>query len=992
MVLPVPSTVGRALRTVGNARDHSRERLYQQLVPAAPQPANDFCTLLAVPTSLKDACIVCFDLRHIDGRLFCELIPDSMNRESLLLAAGFPVSSDTEVYVGDTWVPLANGQWTRLWAGLTVSFRLAGRIFWPGPSLQALLLRVRAGDAPPDIPVSSHGRNAWLLTDGMPVLFDLNTASRDHFRRDVAAALSTTIDRISVQPALPMIRDIDYRGRLCERISIVTEQVSRIPVPPGRVQLPRSLYFFDKRPVLQGITWGFAVRGRLCVNELIRDLAEAAPRGYYVVVSGGVLEHQWDQSFIHVHSGQVLIAQFIADVPDSEVGSDGDDPEDPWDPRDDWSDQSQDDHENDLDDNAQHPHEELNDAQPPATDVPGRLGYAKSGNLSADQRSRYPAVWMPQKPRCFWLRIMLFAVCIQCCAAVHSHGHGISCQTDPPYSHFASARGTGAVIANNRPVATPCRTRARTPGRTADKISEAVQLPRNIGSPHRFPKHQDTTLELALAQPDCVAMALARATLDTLQEHWEAKSHRCCIELERCLPAKQAEDQAQPPYLATPAPGAQVFFGTTPLGFTWNQLWTLAYMRPQLKAWHADHLELGAWHSQLLSSVESAVATYPGFDLLTFTDGSYTPAKDASTELAGWAFIAIQGQGIVVETAHGTVPHWFLGKGECLSAYIAECYALTLAMLTAAVRWPDMIIAFVSDCVSALNGAAGRFSCKTGGAAQTMSHVADFRKSVCKATDSFCYVPGHQGQFFNEAADCLAKIGAKMGNACCFDVTDCQLQLWLSQGAPALPWAALTLCQIQGDAALPQICQSDLGRDSFHAGLSASDLIRPFLPYADAHLEVHDSTEHDNGALYLRLLSFNTLSLGACLEEDSGVGTENVGLHQRPARAALLARQLDELSVSVAALQETRCPQGRTKIGGFLRFAGGADRGQHGTELWFKEHHFALKSSSQTLAGAQFVEGCFCVCHTDPRRIMVRFFPRAVCSAICSIACPTSGT
>ena len=42
VVLPVPSTVGRALRTVGNARDHGRERLYQQLAPAAPQPAHDF--------------------------------------------------------------------------------------------------------------------------------------------------------------------------------------------------------------------------------------------------------------------------------------------------------------------------------------------------------------------------------------------------------------------------------------------------------------------------------------------------------------------------------------------------------------------------------------------------------------------------------------------------------------------------------------------------------------------------------------------------------------------------------------------------------------------------------------------------------------------------------------------------------------------------------------------------------------------------------------
>ena len=140
--------------------------------------------------------------------------------------------------------------------------------------------------------------------------------------------------------------------------------------------------------------------------------------------------------------------------------------------------------------------------------------------------------------------------------------------------------------------------------------------------------------------------------------------------------------------------------------------------------------------------------------------------------------------------------------------------------------------------------------------------------------------------------------------------------------------------------------------------------------------------------MHLCVLSFNTLSLGACVEDNEGRGLDSVGLHQRPARAALLADQLRELSVSVAALQETRCPSGSTRIGSYLRYASEAESGQHGTELWFRANHSVLEATSQPSASAIFTAERLTVCHTDPRRMLVRFRQGRFAVLFCALHAP----
>ena len=270
-----------------------------------------------------------------------------------------------------------------------------------------------------------------------------------------------------------------------------------------------------------------------------------------------------------------------------------------------------------------------------------------------------------------------------------------------------------------------------------------------------------------------------------------------------------------------------------------------------------------------------------------------------------------------------------------------------------------------------------------------MCHAADLRRQLGAARDDFHYVPGHQGHFFNEAADALAKHGARVNvTAPCLSITEEALGFWLGRGALHLPWAALTLWRLLGDSTMPSLCSKDLGDDRFHAGMSHADLLCPFVPNGALAGPDVVTPPDQQFSMDLRLLSFNTLSLGACVEDDAGRGTGETGLHQRPARAALLASQLQELSISVAALQETRCPQGFTRIGGFLRFASGANRGQHGTELWFRDGGQVLFTRSSKWENAEFAEGKLNSCHTDPRRILVRYRHENFSILFCALHAP----
>ena len=137
----------------------------------------------------SEVCIVCFDAREKDGRIFSQKLPATMNRESLLLAAGFPLDCEASVHFGSSWALLGRYQMVTLAPGIMITIMPPHRLFRPGVSLQLMLLRTDRWVADPQVPDGVIGRSFMLLTDAMPVRLDAAHTTRDSFRQDVAEVL-----------------------------------------------------------------------------------------------------------------------------------------------------------------------------------------------------------------------------------------------------------------------------------------------------------------------------------------------------------------------------------------------------------------------------------------------------------------------------------------------------------------------------------------------------------------------------------------------------------------------------------------------------------------------------------------------------------------------------------------------------------------------------------------------------------------------------------
>ena len=180
------------------------------------------------------------------------------------------------------------------------------------------------------------------------------------------------------------------------------------------------------------------------------------------------------------------------------------------------------------------------------------------------------------------------------------------------------------------------------------------------------------------------------------------------------------------------------------------------------------------------------------------------------------------------------------------------------------------------------------------------------------------------------------------------------------------------LQRLAGDASLPPLNTPDLGHDRDHGGMSVSQLLEPFVPpgVRQGSAAVPATEPQSRRTLWARLATFNTLSLGVATEQGPEISAEATGLAYQPGRAQMLAAQLAAHGVHIACLQETRCEQGSLRTGGYLRYCSGAQRGQWGTEWWFRDEWDLSWPSG--CASFRLRASIFTTIHADPRRLFVR--------------------
>ena len=299
--------------------DDARQLLYDHFEPVVPQPDDTFVVRSSVFLGgLLPRLLYASMLESLMADCFASACPERMNRESLITAAGLGHFHDVSVHVGSSWVPLRPWQLAHLVPGLLISFVPERRLFRPGVSLQLMLLRRDGWTADPLIPGNIFERIFYVLTDACPVSFHADGCNRDTFRAELAAELRTTVDRLSVQPSLPNLADLELQGRICHRVLVATENIVRIPVPPGRLRRSQHPCLLDLRPVFGGLKWVLVEQGQLSVLQVLRSFVPVPPRRMRANFLGVAMTHRADGSWIQVWPGQVLTVHFLRDDTDSE--------------------------------------------------------------------------------------------------------------------------------------------------------------------------------------------------------------------------------------------------------------------------------------------------------------------------------------------------------------------------------------------------------------------------------------------------------------------------------------------------------------------------------------------------------------------------------------------------------------------------------------------------------------------------------------------------
>ncbi|CAE7343995.1 unnamed protein product [Symbiodinium sp. CCMP2592] len=296
IVVPGPCSWRSVQRRVQAARPPLRRGRFPALRPVEPQPVQDHVLLLAVP-AWSDGVFVAIDCSRVNGTFFSVAARAQVDRAYLLAAAGFPPSSDLEVYVHNLLGPISDSERVDLCTGYCVSFLPPRNAVLVVSDVCDRLRNPTGWNLDLRLPVAP-GFWIHVLTDTGPVRLLVPRERRRFLRQHVADSIQVDVDRLFLQAARPPLRDSCDQGILADNVFVAT--ANHTDVLSGD---PPVAYFLDARPMLAGVTWSFAPAGIPDEAMILDFCSPYCPPGYRAVISGG----QRDASgVLRVGAGEVL--------------------------------------------------------------------------------------------------------------------------------------------------------------------------------------------------------------------------------------------------------------------------------------------------------------------------------------------------------------------------------------------------------------------------------------------------------------------------------------------------------------------------------------------------------------------------------------------------------------------------------------------------------------------------------------------------------------
>ena len=316
LALPVPCDSEAALLELTEARDTDMSLFFDCLIPAIPQPDHSFACLLALPAwaNVKSCCLV--DTRAIDGRLFAMCFAAPLARSSILLHIGVPDSPGLRVFAGGR--ELATQGLHPIAQGETVLVLPPDAVHVPNHTFQQMLNGAAHWTGPTPFLDKGEGTFFLLLSDGgqrtMHCDPDRITTSAV-FKEAAAQAFSYEIYRTTICPTVPRLTDVSHVGQPCQAVIAATEQICRVPVPPGRLLVRQHVAFLDMRLVHEDVSWCLAPHGVLDMDRLVAPYADKTPHGHALSITGGRQEVRGSRTFLHVAHGELLRYAFVESGP-----------------------------------------------------------------------------------------------------------------------------------------------------------------------------------------------------------------------------------------------------------------------------------------------------------------------------------------------------------------------------------------------------------------------------------------------------------------------------------------------------------------------------------------------------------------------------------------------------------------------------------------------------------------------------------------------------
>ncbi|CAE7931567.1 unnamed protein product, partial [Symbiodinium necroappetens] len=309
--LPAGATQDDVLWALRRRRMDFRGRVFPMVVLPHCQAARGWLITLAIPSWAIVDTFAYFDLRAVDGRLFADSVPSTIDRQRILRFAGLDEAGDWDVFVGDSLHPLVDLQEIAVSTGTLFAISSRDGRRDQVSTVYEVLAETAHWEERPAIPVG-QGRNVCAVLDqGHRRLRRIGDQGA---LAEIFESLSLRADSARICHAHPLTRDVTMKGFACQEVLAVISPgdagVANAPMGPACI--------FDCRGLLQGwLLWPFTGIGPCCAD--VRDLLEMfMPPSWELYIEGAsrVQDGCWPAV-----DGQIFWASFIPAEIASEPGA-----------------------------------------------------------------------------------------------------------------------------------------------------------------------------------------------------------------------------------------------------------------------------------------------------------------------------------------------------------------------------------------------------------------------------------------------------------------------------------------------------------------------------------------------------------------------------------------------------------------------------------------------------------------------------------------------